>query len=354
MRSALIAFKEGARRDSRVTDSEIDVGGLAEARALGIFPLVLRTPFGIGPVNTYLIEDDPLTLVDCGPNMATELSRLEELLGTRGHQLSDVGLIVLTHQHIDHTGLASTLARRSGADVACMDLLAPVMSNWTEHSIAADEDAFALMLRHGVESHVAEALRAVAGITREFGAPVAVDHGLTDGGTLALRDRTFRVQFRPGHSPSDIVLHDESNRIAIVGDHLLSRVSSNALVDRPLNGTLTTRPEPLLTYRRSLLATRALDFDIGLGGHCDPVLDHQSLIDERLLGQDCRAAHLYGLLADGPQSAHELATACWGQVAVTQAFLTLSEVLGHLGLLTAEGRVQEDRSGDVVRFSRSE
>ena len=31
----------------------------------------------------------------------------------------------------------------------------------------------------------------------------------------------------------------------------------------------------------------------------------------------------------------------WGNVAVTQAFLTLSEVLGHVDLLIDEGRVGE-------------
>ena len=45
----------------------------------------------------------------------------------------------------------------------------------------------------------------------------------------------------------------------------------------------------------------------------------------------------------------------WGNVAVTQAFLTISEVLGHLDLLIADGRAAEDDSGDgdAVRGGRS-
>ena len=35
---------------------------------------------------------------------------------------------------------------------------------------------------------------------------------------------------------------------------------------------------------------------------------------------------------------------------MTQAYLTLSEVLGHTDLLCAEGRVAEVAEGDVVRF----
>jgi len=40
----------------------------------------------------------------------------------------------------------------------------------------------------------------------------------------------------------------------------------------------------------------------------------------------------------------------WGNVAVTQAFLTLSEVLGHLDLLAADGAVVERDADGVVRF----
>jgi hypothetical protein len=35
---------------------------------------------------------------------------------------------------------------------------------------------------------------------------------------------------------------------------------------------------------------------------------------------------------------------------VTQAFLTLSEVLGHVDLLLNDGRAAERHDGDVVRF----
>ena len=40
----------------------------------------------------------------------------------------------------------------------------------------------------------------------------------------------------------------------------------------------------------------------------------------------------------------------WGNVAVTQAYLTLSEVLGHLDLLLQDGAVRELEQDGVVRF----
>ena len=36
--------------------------------------LPVPTPFAVGRVNCYLVDDDPLTLVDAGPNSATSSS----------------------------------------------------------------------------------------------------------------------------------------------------------------------------------------------------------------------------------------------------------------------------------------
>ena len=63
-----------------------------------------------------------------------------------------------------------------------------------------------------------------------------------------------------------------------------------------------------------------------------------------------RADKLAGLIAERPRTAYELAQELWGNVAVTQAFLTLSEVLGHVDLLIDAGLVREVAEGDVVRF----
>ena len=72
-----------------------------------------------------------------------------------------------------------------------------------------------------------------------------------------------------------------------------------------------------------------------LPGHGDPITDHRALIDERFALHERRAAKIHRLIAERPRTAYELAQALWGNIAVTQAYLTLSEVLGHVDLLEA-------------------
>ena len=328
---------------------------LSEAAEAGIHCMPIPTPFLVGRVNCYLIEDDPLTLVDTGPNSGKALDELERALAARGHRIEDIGLIVLTHQHIDHIGLLEVLAGRSGAEVAALDLLQGYLGDFRRAAELDDEFAVALMLRHGIPAEVTQALRAVSSAFRGWGSGAPVTRPLADGTDLRLRDRTFAVQHRPGHSPSDTVFWDERAGILLGGDHLIQHISSNPLMARPLDpdgagGDPAARPQALRTYIASLTATRSLPARFVLSGHGAPVTDHRGLIDERFALTERRARKIERLLADGPLTAHELAQRMWGNVAVTQAFLTLSEVLGHLDLLEAEGRAIERDDDGVVRF----
>jgi glyoxylase-like metal-dependent hydrolase (beta-lactamase superfamily II) len=322
-----------------------------------IHALAIPTPFMVGRVNCYLIEDEPLTLIDVGPNSGQSLDALESALREHRHAIEDLERIVLTHQHTDHVGLIGILARRSRAEVVTLDRLAPVVEDFNAHAELDDELAEALMLRHGIPREVVVALRALSRAFRGWGGHAPVDRRLADGEALEFAGRTLVAHHRPGHSPSDTVFWDAEHRQLIAGDHLLARVSSNPLIQRPLGGASgepgAGRPRALLTYLRSLRETRAMPAEIVLGGHGEPVTDHVALIDQRFAMHERRAEKILGLLGEAPLSAHAIALELWGNVAVTQAFLTLCEVLGHVDLLLERGQVVEEGSGSVRVFAQA-
>ena len=326
---------------------------LEEAREAGIHRLRIPTPFAVGRVNCYLIEDDPLTLVDTGPNSGKSLDELEHQLSDLGQTIADIELVVLTHQHIDHLGLVEIIADRSGADVAAIDVVVPFVENFGDDIEEDDRFAASLMLRHGIPEDVVVALRSVSRSFRAWGAKAKVTRPLHDGEALELRDRSLEVQHRPGHSPSDTVFWDAEREILICADHLIGHISSNPLISRPLDGS-EERPHALMIYLESLRKTRELPARILLPGHGDPITDHRALIDERFALHKRRAEKIYGLVAERPRSAYEIAQEIWGNVAVTQAFLTLSEVLGHMDLLAADRRVREVSDGELIRFEAVE
>jgi glyoxylase-like metal-dependent hydrolase (beta-lactamase superfamily II) len=320
----------------------------------GIHCLPIPTPFAVGRVNCYLIDDEPLTLVDTGPNSGKALDELEQALRAHGRRIEDLQRIVITHQHLDHMGLVGILARRSGAEVVVLDLLAPVIEEFGAYAERDDELAEALMLRNGIPRDVVIALRTMSRSFRAWGGSAPVDRRLADGEELAFAGRTLQALHRPGHSPSDTLYWDAERRVLIGGDHLIGHVSSNPLISRPLGGRSGEpgdgRPRALMTYMRSLRETREMPIEVVLPGHGEPVTDHARLIDERFALHERRAAKIRGLIADRPLTAYEIAQALWGNVAVTQAFLTLSEVLGHVDLLIDRGLVRESEVGGVIHY----
>ncbi|CAN5520354.1 MBL fold metallo-hydrolase [soil metagenome] len=330
---------------------------LARAAEAGIHCLPLPTPFQVGTVNTYLIEDDPLTLLDSGPNMGSSLDALERGLAAHGRRIEDLELIVISHQHMDHLGLVQILARRSGAQVAAIDLLVPWAAQYDQGMEADDAFADRVMTEHGIPEDMRIALLTVSHAYRGWGAAATVTRPLADGSELVLRDRTLRVLHRPGHSPSDTIFHDARRGIVLGADHLIKHISSNPLIARPLEAPIDgadppDRPHALETYMHSLRATRAMDdVELILPGHGEPVTGHVALIDERFGMHERRAEKIRRLIAEQPLTAFELAQALWGDVAVAQAYLTLSEVLGHMDLLLADGRAVEERAAGVVRFA---
>jgi glyoxylase-like metal-dependent hydrolase (beta-lactamase superfamily II) len=257
--------------------------------------------------------------------------------------------VILTHQHIDHLGLVSLVAAHSGAEVAAIAAAVPFVESYSVEAQADDDFAREVMLRHGIPENVVTALQSVSQAFRGWGARADVTRPLRDGEEMQFRDRTLRVHHRPGHSPTDTVFHDGERRILIAADHLLKHISSNPLITRPRDGT-NERPRALLDYLGSLRRTREMDVDLVLPGHGDPITDHRALIDERLALHRRRADKMHGLIAERPRSAYEIAQALWGNIAVTQAYLTLSEVLGHLDLLQEDGRVREVDCDGVAIF----
>jgi glyoxylase-like metal-dependent hydrolase (beta-lactamase superfamily II) len=333
--------------------AEHEALALALAAEAGIHRLAIPTPFMVGRVNAYLIEDDPLTLVDSGPNSGKALDELEQGLAVLGHEIEDIELLIVSHQHIDHFGLAAILARRSGAEVAALDRVAPFLANFGQQTDLDDRFAERMMLRHGIPSDIVGALRTVAASFRGWGAAVQVTRPLPADSTLELRDRTLKVLHRPGHSPSDTVFVDEERSIMLAADHLIAHISSNPLLARPLDaeGEYTgPRPQALITYIQSLRQTREMELELVLPGHGRPIRNHAELIDERLRLHDRRAEKIRKLIEQEPRTAHEIAQSLWGNVAVTQAYLTLSEVLGHVDLLLRDERVVEQEIDGVARF----
>jgi glyoxylase-like metal-dependent hydrolase (beta-lactamase superfamily II) len=332
-------------------------------RVRGLLPpdvhqIPLPTPFQIGDVNSWLLRGEPLTLVDAGPLMEETEARLDAGLAELGLAVEDLELIVLTHQHDDHVGLAGELQRRSGAQLAGTAKLAAFMTDTDASMDADDAYSVALMRRHGVTEKTVETLHGISRAFRRFVADAQIGLILEEGGGLLAGGRSWRVHERPGHSPTDTVL--VAPGLLLAGDHLLERISSNPIAHAPIGApdaavlaASPDRPRTLPIYVASLRATARADRgELVLPGHGDPFGGAAALVEKRTGMHERRAEKILAAL-DRPRSAADVGRDLWRHVPVTQAFLVLSEVLGHLDLLEDRGAVLPQERDGVVLYARA-
>src|SRR5438876_2311801 len=97
-----------------------------------IHKIVVPTPFYVGPVNVYLVRNDPVTLIDVGPNTEEAYAALRSGVEELGLRLDAIKRIIITHAHADHYGLASRVQDISGADL--------YLHSWEADKVRSEHD----------------------------------------------------------------------------------------------------------------------------------------------------------------------------------------------------------------------
>jgi glyoxylase-like metal-dependent hydrolase (beta-lactamase superfamily II) len=328
-----------------------------ENATVPVITIPLPIPFSTRAMNCYLLEGDPLTLVDPGADWAETALELGAAMAARGRRVEEVEQVILTHQHYDHVGLAHVVKSLSGCTVVGHELLGPFLADLGASMEAEDTYQADVMRLHGVPEAAIHVLYETSKQHRRYGGSVVVDRVVRDGDVIDAGTRSLTVHYRPGHSPTDTIFVDEEARLAIVGDHLIGHISSNPVTHRPLSRPADPRNRflALPAYLDSLRRTAELDLDVLLPGHGNPVEHHRDLVEERLEFHERRKQRIFDGLGDEPRTAHELALGLWGSVAEREAFLTLSEALGHLDLLEQDDAVRAVEGSDgMLRYERTE
>ena len=302
--------------------------------------LAIPVPF-LGTVNLWLLRGEPLTLVDTGPNDEEGLRALERQLAGHGVAFDDIELLLLTHHHLDHTGLAGRIRERSGARVAALGATAAWGVGYHEQARAERRFTEALLAAHGVPEQLITATEPFWAHILRGSADYATDVVLADGDRIRAGGRTLRVVHRPGHSTTDTLFVDDDAREAIVGDHLLAEITSGAETtqsDLPAGG----RRHALFDYLTGLRLTADMKLARCYTGHGPIVDDPKSLIEDRFAFHSARLARIEEIVDGGAATAFEIAQALWSEeVAATQTVLAIWEVLGHLDILVGRGAVAE-------------
>jgi glyoxylase-like metal-dependent hydrolase (beta-lactamase superfamily II) len=308
-----------------------------------IDPLPIPLPH-VGSVNAWLLRGDPLTLVDTGPRSEEALDALERGLRLRGLGVEDIELVIGTHHHHDHVGLAATIKRRSGARIAMIeagaDYAAAYLDNVARDRVFSRE----LMRSHGVPDSLFEPTDALWDYIGRTAERFDADIRLREGDAVRAGGRELRVTARPGHSATDTLFVDERARVAFVGDHLLAKISPNTEIYSVAGHG---RSRSRLDYLSGLRRTARMPLRRFLPGHGPGLHSARERVQREFSQHLRRCRRVIGILEERPATAFEIGRNLWQERIVReQPLLVVWEVLGHLDLMLAIGIAQERADAD--------
>ena len=301
-----------------------------------IIPISVPTPFYIGPVNCYLIHEDPLTLIDTGPKTKEANEALREGLRKARVRVADLKRIVLTHAHEDHCGLARSL-RDEAKDAEVL------VHSWeTGHRTGRLEHAEhrALLVRAGVPDKEIESMRRLYQDVRMYADSFEQDEysELRDEEELEFDNGALRVIHTPGHTPGSCSFVREADRTVIAGDCVLKRITPNPILSPdPIDPT--RRFPSLAEYLVSLARLRTFAPTLVYGGHGEPVKDFEELFNRYLRAVRERQAEVIKLVPKAGATAWDVSREMFPETDDVHRFLAVSEAVAHLDLAHSEGKI---------------
>ncbi len=316
-----------------------------------IVPISLPTPFYIGPVNVYLIAEDPITIIDTGPKTEAAVTTLRAGLKRAGFTVADIRRIVLTHAHEDHCGLARSL-RDEAKDAQVF------VHGWeTGHRAGRleHEENLRLLTQAGVPTEEIGMMRRLFESVREYADSLDDDHcsELNDGDELEFETGVLRVLHTPGHTPGSCSFVREADRTVIAGDCVLKRITPNPMLSPdPIDPSRRFRS--LAEYMVSLARVRSFAPTLIYGGHGEPIHDFEEVFNRYLRAIRERQSDVIRLVPKTGATAWEVSRGLFPNTDDVHRFLAVSEAVAHLDQAHSDGKIGLEMSdGREVYRKRS-
>ena len=309
-----------------------------------IHKIIIPTPFAVGDVNAYLVKGDALTLIDAGPKTEEALVALKHGIKVAGYKLDDIEQVVLTHHHPDHAGWTDAFEK---AMILGHEYNQVWMTRDEEFLQYHDRFYLQCLQEEGVPEEYFKWIEKMRRPLNLLGSR-SIDTYLYDGDKLPGHPE-MQVLETLGHAQSHLAFWAERSKVLVGGDLILEKISSNPLIEPPLDVN-NKRPKSMLQYNDSLKKIQQLPIEKVYSGHGNEVYNIHDLVTTRLEKQRERAFKVRDMMKDGEKTIFELTKQLFPKVYERELGLTLSETIGQIDYLVEENliTVKRDERGILL------
>jgi glyoxylase-like metal-dependent hydrolase (beta-lactamase superfamily II) len=317
----------------------------------GIFEIFLPLPMRPTIINVYLVDcHGAWTLIDTGMNSPDSVATLTESFASIGLKIEDLNVIIGTHHHIDHFGASGALRERSHSTTYLHELETERVNRMLFFGRMGPSDrpeSRAFFATHGfpIDEHSPAGMRPMWMGTDMYKPVTAPDKRLSDGDVIAVGDRKFEVIWTPGHAPGHCVIYLRKEKVMIVGDHLLPKITPHVGIYPDSIG------DPLGDFINSQMKVQRYDVEHVLPAHGGVYHDHRHRANQLIEHHRYRETEMLDLVRRRPQTAFDVAQQVFGneERPIFHVMAATFETLAHLEHAHLEGRARKsERDGKIL------
>jgi glyoxylase-like metal-dependent hydrolase (beta-lactamase superfamily II) len=317
----------------------------------GIYEIFLPLPMRPTIINVYLVDcHGEWALIDTGMNSPESIATLTESFAQVGIRIEDLNVLIGTHHHIDHFGASGELRRRSHAITYLHQLETERVNRMLFFGRMGPSDrpeSRAFFSSHGfpIDEHSPAGMRPMWMGTEMYKPVTEPDHLLQDGEVITVGNRKFEVVWTPGHAPGHCVIYLRKEKVMIVGDHLLPKITPHVGIYPDSIG------DPLGDFIDSQLKVQKYDVEHVLPAHGGVYHDHRHRANQLIEHHRYREAEMLDLVRRRPQTAFEVAQQVFGdeERPIFHVMAATFETLAHLEHAHLEGRARKsERDGKIL------
>lgn len=312
--------------------------------------LEIPTPFPVGPINLYVLFGEKITLVDTGPKTELAWKSLIYQLNKNGLRIKDIDQVVLTHHHVDHSGLLAILQQHHpkiktfahNATIPWVELRSDVVKKMVEFYKE-------LYIEHGLSIDQIDDIKKFHAYFDQYTDSAKVDEILTNNDLLE-GNNDWKIIHNPGHAQGHISLYHEETKTLIAGDHLIEHTASGIFIE-PHVDVDQPRPKSLVDYKRSLEEINKLDVKMILSGHGKIITEPEQIVEQQLIRLNQRLSKVKSYIKSEPLTVNQIMQSIYSNRFESNLPLYFSEILGALELLENQGEVVSIKENNLIKFS---
>ncbi|MFX1594065.1 MAG: MBL fold metallo-hydrolase [Promethearchaeota archaeon] len=327
----------------------------------GVYQIKIPVPFPVKYVCLYLFKlNGKNILIDSGLNMGNWKKKFFSALEELNISIREIDYCFITHIHTDHMGLVKILKQKNPALKILMHDITHELLEWEtndENLKDLEKEARVIvnqLIRYGISKEQGNRIIQFFTYWPKFLQYQKPDIIVHDGDILFEK---LEIIWTPGHSFGHICIFDKERKYLFSGDHILSRITPH-IGNFVIPADMAEKYKDynfnniLQHYLFSLDKIDNLNPKIIFPAHQEIIYNPHERIQQIKEHHQNRLKEILKVINNNPTTAYRISQIHFGEdLDEMNSYMALSEVLGHLFYLEAQGKVKTiEKNGKYLYY----